>query len=480
MSSRAATTSTTAVVIGGSIAGLCAARALCKHVDRVVVIEADRIEDSTPSGRKGVPQSRYAHALLQGGERALERLFPGFGARLLSLGALRFDMGERFAFLRAEGWTPAFATGMSTYWCSRAVTERAVRELCGEQVGAEVLHGCRVTALCTSPADGARPPRVTGVELRRPDGTTERLDAQLVVDAAGRGSQSLRWLEQLGVAEVQEEKVDAHVAYAGRWYQAPKPADRPASWWWNGLWIDPVAGSSPFFSVLIPAEHGRWFGGMACYGPWDVPHDEASFLRELRAQRTPLLAQALALATPESDVLVTRSTVNHFRHFERGDTRVAGLLALGDAVCSFNPAYGQGMSVAAQSALALEAVLKELGARHPELERRFFAAQAQLSQLPWTLATGADLQFETTDGERPRLGRVLSPYFGALMRCANVTPEVMRRVLPVFHLNAGMQRLVQPAVVAEVLRYALKQRLRRVAPLPMEAPLPPASIGRPN
>ncbi len=473
MSSSVSST-TTAAVVGGSIAGLCAARVLSKHFDRVVVIEADRIDESALAGRKGVPQSRYAHALLQGGEMALGQLFPGFGARLLALGALHFDMGQRFAFLRAGGWAPSFAAGMSTYWCSRAVTERAVRELFGEQVRAEVHSGCRATALCTAPGDGARPPRVTGVELRRSDGTTERLEAQLVVDASGRGSQSLRWLESLGVAEVQEEKVDAHVAYAGRWYQAPKLGERPASWWWDGLWIDPVAGSSPFFSVLIPAEHGRWFGGMACYGPWDVPHDEASFTRELRAQRTPLLAEALALATPESDVLVTRSTVNHFRHFERGMTRARGLLALGDSVCSFNPAYGQGMSVAAQSALALDGVLTELGTRHPELESRFFAAQARLSQLPWTLATGADLQFDTTDGQRPRLGRCLNPYFGALMRCANVTPEVMRRVLPVFHLSAGMQRLVQPAVVIEVLRYALNERLRRAPPLAMHAPLPPA------
>jgi 2-polyprenyl-6-methoxyphenol hydroxylase-like FAD-dependent oxidoreductase len=472
MSSSTATTST-AVVVGGSIAGLCAASVLSQHFDRVVVIEADCIDESAPSGRKGVPQGRYAHALLQGGERAMEQLFAGFGARLLALGALHFDMGQRFAFLRAQGWAPAFATGMSTYWCSRALTERAVRELFGEQVRAEVLYGCRVTGLCTAPGAGAQTPRVSGVQVRRPDNTIERVEAQLVVDAAGRGSQALRWFERLGVDSVHEEKVDAHVAYAGRWYQAPKPAARPASWWWDGLWIDPIAGRSPFFSLVIPNEHGRWFGGMACYGPWDVPHDDASFTRELRRQRTPLMAEALALATPESDVLVTHSTVNHLRHFERGGTRVRGFVALGDAVCSFNPAYGQGMSVAAQAALALQATLEAIGSRHPEFESRFFAAQARLVQLPWTLATGADLQFETTEGQRPRLGRLLNPYFGALLRCAQVTPEVMRRVLPVFHLSAGMLQLAQPVLVAGVLRHALSQRLPGGSALSAHVPAPP-------
>jgi 2-polyprenyl-6-methoxyphenol hydroxylase-like FAD-dependent oxidoreductase len=472
MSSRGSTP-TTAVVIGGSIAGLCAARTLSRHVDRVVVVEADPIEEDGLGSRKGVPQSRYAHALLRGGELAFEQLFPGFGARLLALGALHIDVGQRFAFLRAAGWSPPFATGILSYWCSRPLTERAVRQLFREQVTAEVVSGCKVTGLCTAPARGTRPPRVLGVELRRADETTARLDAQLIVDASGRGSQALHWLERLGVAKVEEDKVDPHVAYAGRWYKAPKPADRPSSWWWDGLWIDPVAGRSPFFSIVIPAEHGRWFGGIACYGPWDVPHDEVSFARELRAQRTPLMAEALALATPETDVLVTRSTVNHFRHFERGATRVQGLLAIGDAVCSFNPAYGQGMSVAAQSALALEAVIAELGPGHSELESRFFAAQARLSQLPWALATGADLQFETTDGQRPWLGRWLRPYFGALMRCANVTPEVMRRVLPVFHLSAGMQELVQPGLVGAVVRHALKQRLPGAPRLTAHVPAPP-------
>lgn len=458
----------TAVVVGGSIAGLCAARALAKRVDRVVVIEADREDSGSARARKGVPQGRYPHALLRGGERALDRLFPKIADALLAEGAVPLDTTRAFAFLRAGGWSKPFPSGFTSYWCTRAASERAVRRSFSSQARAEIIYDCKVTGVTT--ADSESLPRVTGVELRYADGTQCTMKADLVVDASGRSSQSSRWLERLGIPEVAVDKVDAHVTYAGRWYTAPAPEKRPRSWWWQGLWVDPVPGRSPFFCVLLPAENGRWFGGLAGFGPWDAPHDESSFMRSLRAQRTPLVAEALALAPPDSELLITRSTINHFRHFERGGARMRGLLALGDAVCSFNPVYGQGMSVAAQAAVLLEELLDELGPVHPELPERFFQRQARLLQLPWSMATGADLQFATTEGPRPLLGHLLRPYFGALMRCAQVTPSVMRAIAPVFHLDAGVEEFLRPRLVLEVLRHTLSQRVSGRSLLSVDVP----------
>jgi 2-polyprenyl-6-methoxyphenol hydroxylase-like FAD-dependent oxidoreductase len=464
----------TAIVVGASIAGLCAARVLAKYYDKVTILESDPLSETVLAGRKGVPQSRFPHALLKGGELALEQLLPGFGAELMAGGALRLDMGLTFAFCRPGGWTQRIRSGLDLYWCSRSLTENTVRKVFRRTVAnVEMLSGARVVELCTE-ARSAHV-QVSGVIVRRDEGSRERHAAQLVVDATGRSSQALRWLEPCGMPPIATETVDAHVTYAGRWYRAPEPARRPRAWWWNGLWIDPIPGSDPYFGLLAPAEHDMLYAGVSWYGQEGAPRDEASFTQAMRRVRTPLMTEAPALATPLSDVMLTRSTANRWHHYERASRPLGGLIAIGDAVCSLNPTYGQGMTVAAQSAVLLDRLLSKSGANDPTLGTRFFVEQAKLIELPWVVSTGADLQFETTEGKRSRLAGAVGLYLGALFECAYVTPSVLHRVLRVMHLIAPIESLFEPTLMRDVAQFTLLRHVRPASVRSLSSTIPAAS-----
>ncbi len=216
MRSRASSSAPSrAIVLGAGMAGLAAARALAAHVAHVTVVERDHLP-AGPAQRPGVPQARHLHALLPGGERALEQLFPSFADGLLAAGAQRLDVPGDVAWLNPMGWMPRFARHQMLS-ASRDLIEWYTRSRLGDVPNVEILDGVKIVGL-TPTADGRG---VGGVRLGRL-GTydeTSVLRADLVVDATGRRSQAADWLEQLGYGRPEETRIDAGVAYASRTYR---------------------------------------------------------------------------------------------------------------------------------------------------------------------------------------------------------------------------------------------------------------------
>jgi 2-polyprenyl-6-methoxyphenol hydroxylase-like FAD-dependent oxidoreductase len=458
-----------AVVVGGSVAGLCAARVLAGVYDRVTVVERDALPDGTTS-RPGVPQARHVHALLVRGRRELERLFPGFDAAMRAAGAQELDFARDFATLRPQGWGPRVDARLPTLYASRGLLERVVRDLLRRQTPVTLRDATVVEGLVL---DGAAPAAVRGVRVRRRDGgAPEALAATLVVDASGRGSRVLGWLEAAGIPPPAEDVVDPYAAYATRWYQAPPPASRPAEWWWRGVWIDPVEPHHPTAAVLFPVEDDRWIVTVAGFAGRQPPTDVDGFTTALERLRSPIIADAVRHAAPLSPVHGYGDMRNRFRHFERWPAAPRGLLAAGDAVCAFNPVYGQGMTCAAVSATLLRATLAALGPDHPELPTRFFATQAGFLRDPWDLATGADFRFGTTAGPRPALAALLRRLADGLFEIATDDPDLLTRVGEVLNLVRPVRDLflpdVAPLVAAGALRRALRPRrvLRQLPAVP--------------
>src|SRR5256886_4430253 len=219
-----------AVVIGGSIAGLCAARVLADYFDRVTVLDRDAYP-AGPLDRAGVPQGRHVHALLARGRRDLERLFPGFDQRMVAAGAHEIDFGCDFATLRGASWAVREESGIRTLFASRTLLETIVRDLLRAVPRVELVERTAATGLIAE-RDGRA--RVRAVRLA--DG---ELPAELVVDATGRGSKAPDWLRTLRLEPPAETLGDSHSGYATRWYRAPDPARWSAEWWWKGIWVDP-------------------------------------------------------------------------------------------------------------------------------------------------------------------------------------------------------------------------------------------------
>ena len=207
-----------AIVIGGSIAGMCAARVLCDVFERVTVIDRDTYPQEAQH-RKGVPQSRHPHALLNGGRQQLEALFPGFVEKMLEGGALELDPGREMATLRPDGWAEGRATPNTLLFCSRVLIEAVIRKLAAKHPNVRYVENTVVTGLIAS----ENPQRVTGVRTKVDDQAAE-LTADLVVDASGRGTRITDWLEELGLQAPQQTVVDADSGYSTRWYQGPADA----------------------------------------------------------------------------------------------------------------------------------------------------------------------------------------------------------------------------------------------------------------
>jgi 2-polyprenyl-6-methoxyphenol hydroxylase-like FAD-dependent oxidoreductase len=435
-----------AAVIGASFAGLCAARVLADFFERVTILERDALPRGSEDGRErpGVPQGRHVHVLLARGAMELERLHPGFRAEAIARGAIELDMGLEAAFLRVYGWAPRLDFGVPLLLASRWLFEATVRERSLAIPGIEVRDRTTVIGLSRAAE------RVDGVLLAA-DGGHSRLDADLVVDASGRASKAAQWLAALGVTPPEETVVDGLWGYSTRWYRAP--ARLPDGWWWRAIIIEGRPPEVLRGGVLIPVEDARWMvtlGGASGDYP---PTDEAGFNAALAGLRSPLIAQAVALARPISPIYGSRTMSNHLRHYERWLRPLAGFIAVGDAVCAFNPIYGQGMTTAALCAAALGDALRRT--RGDDLPATFFSMQARAQSDAWSLATGADLRLQKTIGDRPLSARLLAPYFDALLLATRNDGVVYKRFFEVLQMLQPLSSLFAPGIVARVAAHAL-------------------------
>jgi 2-polyprenyl-6-methoxyphenol hydroxylase-like FAD-dependent oxidoreductase len=444
------------VVVGGSLAGLLAARVLSDHFDHVTVVERDALLDGSLAPRKGVPQGRQLHGLLKRGEDILEELFPGIMGSLRAAGAVSFDFGRDCFWYHFGGWKTRFPSGLVTTGASRPLVEAHVRSRVFALPNVERRDEWEVTGLAAT-ADRAR---IAGVTARRHEGTGEMtISADLVVDASGRGSRLPLWLSGLGYQRPPETSVRVNVAYAGRVYREPSPSPYA----WSMLYVigDPV--TSGRIGALLRIEGGRIIAILVGVGHDPPPTDPAGYLEFARSLPTGEVHRVLGELEPLTDVEVYRFPANLRRHYERLDRMPEGLVVVGDALASFNPVYGQGMSVAAMGAMELDASLSaQRRLRGPGriegLGARFHAAAAKVVDVPWTLATSEDFRSPATEGKRPLLYPAMKWYFGEVHRASLVDPEICGLFLRVMHLIDGPEKLLAPRTVLQVLRAARRSR----------------------
>jgi len=436
-----------AIVLGGSMAGLGAARALVKHFERVTLVERDALAADT-AHRKGVPQGQHAHGLLPAGYRILSSYFPGMMEELVADGALPGDLTGDFLWFQYGAWKLRADSGLKAINVSRPHLERKVRE--------RVLALPRLTLLAGH--DGEEPVfdpatrRVTGLRVReRASGALASLDADLVVDALGRGSPSPGWLAQWGYGAVAETEVQVEVGYATAVFER-RAGDLYGST--GGI----IAGTTPQstrLAAILGAEGNRWVitlaGCLRDYPPTDI----AGWKAFAATLPTPELADMVRDRDPLGPIASYRFAANRQRHYEKLAAFPAGYLVTGDAVCSFNPVYGQGMSVALAEARALDDCL---AAGDAGLAQRFFREVARIVAGPWAIATGEDYRYPQVEGRRPPGYGVVSRYMERAHRVATRDPVVLRRFFEVASLLAPPPSMMAPAIAWRVLVGGLGMR----------------------
>ncbi|HSK91860.1 MAG TPA: hypothetical protein VK875_11165 [Euzebyales bacterium] len=434
-----------AVVIGGSMGGLLAARVLSERFDRVTVLDRDTMP---PVGeqRRGVPQGRHAHALLGRGREVLEDLFPGLTDDLVARGAVTGDPQATTRWINERHRMRRAPSGLLGLAVSRPLLEGVVRQRLGDLHNVEIVARTDVTGLVTD-EDATR---VTGVRARHRDHREVReLSADLVVDAAGRGSPGATWLAALGYAEPSREEVRIDTAYASRLYRRT-PGDLDD----DRAVISAATPGIPRFGVIIALEGDRWIvtmGGMFGEAVPSDPDGHRAFAASLACDD---IAEFLRDAEPLDDLVRARYPASVRRRYERVKRFPEGYLVFGDAICSFNPIYGQGMTVAACEALVLRRCLQAGTGR---LARRFFRQAARVIDGPWDIAVGGDLRFPDVEGHRTVRVRVVNAYLSRLHLAASRDPAVGLAFLRVANLLDHPARLLSPAVALRVARAHLRR-----------------------
>lgn len=436
-----------AVVIGASMGGLLAARVLADFYDTVTLVERD-IFPAAGEPRKGVPQGRQPHGLHARGRVVLEQLFPGLTREMVAQGGMVLDISRDFRWYANGGFHQPTDSGLEGLLVSRPRLEAGVLAHVRALPNVRVIENCDVPGVLAA-EDRAR---VTGVRLQRRDGEAEELlEADLVVDATGRGSRSPAWLEELGYARPEEEQVRIDLGYTSRDYRRT-PGQLP------GTLGFAIAGAPPDGrnGVVLAKEGGSWSVTLGGYNGDFAPLDDAGFLEFARGMPTQDIYQLIKDAEPLTEPLAYRFKANQRRHYERLARFPEGFLVFGDAICSFNPVYAQGMTVAANEALVLQACL---AAGAADLARRFFKAATPIIDGPWQVAVGNDLTLPHVAGATTRMDRFMNWYIGKLHLAAHSDAALSVVFLQVVNMMAPPPRLLHPQVALRVLAGNVARRL---------------------
>jgi 2-polyprenyl-6-methoxyphenol hydroxylase-like FAD-dependent oxidoreductase len=443
-----------AVVIGASITGLLTARVLADHFERVTVLEQDTLPDS-PTPRRGVPQAAHVHNLMTRGCQIFEQLFPGVIAELESHGALSFDYGENTHILFLGNLLPHFRSGVRSVASSRALMEWCVQRRLRALPRVSVRTGTSVTRLHVG-ASG----RVGGVFLREGPSTEAEqvLEADLVVDASGRGSHAPQWLESLGRVRPPEQLIRPGLTYSTRWYRVPQ--DRKVEQ--LGDWV--VVGTSPEFPrrpysvALCRVEGGQMIVTLMGTGSHPPPEDEQGYLELIRKIPLPAISELLRDAEPLSPIHLFRGAINRWRHFEQVPGWPEGFAVLGDAACVFNPAYGQGMTVSALSAMLLGECLREPRAGTCQ---HFQQRLAELQQVPWGMVSAEDSLWEL--GERATaVQRLTNQVQKQVLGTLFATEAGTRRFFEVMHMLRSPKSMLDAGGLVQVGRGVVKRLAREL------------------
>lgn len=432
---------TRAVVLGAGMAGLLAARVLSESFAEVIVVDRDEVLGVTGT-RPGVPHGPHAHALLARGEQILSDLFPGLMDELVAEGVFIGDLASDLRWYFHGNQIASLPIGLKSVSSTRPVLERHVRRRVAAR---DSVHFLERTTFGVPVLD-SKSRRVVGVRITPPGGEATTLAADFVVDASGRNSRLAHWLDEHGFDRPRMDRIKVDLAYTTRRFR---------------LRSDPYCGQLSINSVASPENpRGAFFpkledgtsalsltGLAGDYPPADLP----SFLAFARSLAAPEIAEAICDAEPVGEPETFRFAASVRRHFEELERFPLGIVPIGDAICSFNPVYGQGMTVASMEAVALRDAL-HAAERPADLDARgYFRAVAPIIDVPWEISAGADLGFPQVEGHRSLKVRLGNLYMKRLQVRATDDPALTGAFFRVAGLLDPPTTLVRLSVLWRVL-----------------------------
>ncbi len=438
----------TALVVGSSMAGLLAARVLSQFFDHVVIMERDEDPMAGSEGyspRKGVPQGRHIHILLAGGEAVLNRFFPGIDQELLDEGAIAADFARDIRWYLNGRWFPRLVSGLTFFLQTRPLLEAKVRQRLLALPNVTIEYGRRVTAFRL--AQNGR--TVDAVLMKQTGGNDLAYEADLIVDATGRGSFLPSGLKKNGFRAPPETMVGIDLAYATGYFKRPDHVVRD----WVLTAHYPNAPQELRGGVISCVEDGLWQTTLYGYHGDHPPSDESGFKDFAASLPKPQLYETIKDLDLVEPITRHRFPASLRPHYERLSKWPARLIAVGDSIISLNPAFGQGMTVCAMEALSLEQNLARAAQNQHGLKtlpRHHFRSVAKIVELPWEFTNGENFKYPQTKGPRPILNGVSSWYRDRILMSNDL--DVINEFYRVMHFVDPQWKLMKPFTAGKILR----------------------------
>jgi len=440
------------VVIGASVAGLLAARALADIAESVSIVDRDDPPDAAVP-RKCVPQGRHVHGVLAGGMDVLQSFFPGILDELVSAGSRVVDASQDVLWFNNGGWRLRCRSGIQACLQTRPLLELHIRRRVSRVPKVRTIYRTRVSGFDLDPAKK----QITGVRLTNGNEEGTVLPADLIVDCSGRGSQTPAWLAADGLGKPAVSTITVNVGYSTRFFRLPDPS----ALGWHGLIIlsRPPSITRLGAGFLVEGnELQLTLGGLFRDYP---PDDPEGFLKFAESLEHPALFQAIQKATPISEIFVYRFPAHVWNHYDRLNDLPENLLVMGDALCSFNPIYGQGMTVAAVEAQVLQRCASEASHAATGMKRlrdKYFREISRVTQAAWAMATGADLAYPQAEAPKPFGSGVLNKYIEHLISLTCSDEEALMAWNQVTQMRRPMSALFAPSIATRVIRRAIAGR----------------------
>jgi len=430
-----------AVVLGGGVAGLLAARVLAENYADVVVVDRDELLGVT-TYRNGVPHGRHAHGLVAKGHEIYEGLFPGLTQSMTEDGVRPGDFNGAIQWIFNGQRIAASDSGLACLPCGRPALELGVRKQVQAIPNVRFLERHDIVSLETTPDNK----RVTGawIQRREPGSQPEVLLADLVLDVTGRGSRMPAWLRELGYEAPAEDKVKVDLAYTSRHFRLKR---------------DPFTTDIAIIAAATPSHpRGAFFYPMpdgetvelsltGILGDYP-PTDPEGFLAYTKSLPVPDFYDYVHDAEPVDDAVRFKFPASVWRRYDQLTRFPENLLVMGDAVCSFNPIYAQGLTVSGMEALTLREHLRKPG---PTNAIEFFAEISGQIASPWEFSATADLGYPGVEGERTEQILMINGYIAALQAAAVHDPVLTDAFLRVAGLVDEPMALMRPDIQQRVM-----------------------------
>ncbi|MBT2729906.1 FAD-dependent monooxygenase [Bacillus sp. ISL-75] len=433
-----------ALVIGGSIAGLLAARILSDFFKEVLIIEKDQKREKHLT-RTGVPQGSHGHALLKSGEEILTELFPGIIDELIADGSVKSDFTSELAWNHHGSWKVKYHAGISIIQQSRPFLEWHIQRRLDMIPNISFLYGATAKRMLIN-SDSTS---IIGVEIQKDGEAAIPLNADLVVDATGAGSNSTNWLRQLGFDAPQKTEVKVNLFYASRIYSSLSSKNKD----WGNLLVYPNPPRQNRGGSISPIENQRWMVTLLGYGVDSPPSTEEEFINYAKSLEQPDVYEAIKNGTPETDVSVYRFPALRRFHYEKLQRFPNGLIVIGDAFCRIDPVFGQGMSIAALEAIALKKELQKALNKNKlsQISKNTHRSFSKIIDVPWLIALTEDFRFTHTDGAKPFGLPLLKWYVKRVILACESNQKVYGKLINVLQLKAHPISLFSSSTLKAVL-----------------------------